>query len=56
MKYVDLSKRLVPLYLKYNTIIKPLIAEIEVRHEHFPIVIFQKRIDSIISRSSQYIY
>lgn len=42
MEYVDLSKRLVPLYLKYNTIIKPLIAEIEVRYEHFPIVIFNE--------------
>ena len=37
MEYIDLSKYLAPLYSSYNNIIKPLIAEIEVRHEHFPI-------------------
>lgn len=31
-----------PLYQRYNEIIKPLIAEIEVRFEHFPLSIFNE--------------
>lgn len=42
MKRIDLSKRLIPLYDSYNNIIKPLIAEIEIRYELFPIVIFNE--------------
>ena len=42
MEYIDLSKYLAPLYSSYNNIIKPLIAEIEVRHEHFPTAIFNE--------------
>ena len=38
----DLFERLAPLYHKYNTVIKPLIAEIEVRFESFPISVFNE--------------
>lgn len=34
--------RLQPLYHDYNTIVKPLIAEIEVRFEEFPVNIFNE--------------
>lgn len=42
MEHIDLSKHLAPLYSSYNNIIKPLIAEIEVRHEKFPTAIFNE--------------
>ena len=42
MKNIDLSTNLNPLYEAYNNVIKPLIAEIEVRYEQFPIVIFNE--------------
>lgn len=35
-------ERLTPLYNEYNDVIKPLIAEIEVRFEHFPTSIFNE--------------
>lgn len=35
-------ERLTPLYSKYNNVIKPLIAEIEVRFESFPTSIFNE--------------
>lgn len=38
----DFFERLTPLYNKYNGVIKPLIAEIEVRFESFPISIFNE--------------
>ena len=38
----DFFERLTPLYNKYNSVIKPLIAEIEVRFESFPISIFNE--------------
>lgn len=39
---VDFFERLTPLYNKFNVVIKPLIAEIEVRFEFFPISIFNE--------------
>lgn len=42
MECIDLSRRLYPLYKSYNTLIKPLIAEIEVRYEHFHIALFNE--------------
>lgn len=42
MKNIDLSTNLNPLYEAYKNVIKPLIAEIEVRYEQFPIVIFNE--------------
>lgn len=38
----DFFERLTPLYSKYNDVIKPLIAEIEVRFESFPTSIFNE--------------
>lgn len=38
----DYFERLAPLYDKYNSVIKPLIAEIEVRFESFPTSIFNE--------------
>lgn len=38
----DFLKRLAPLYNRYNEVIKPLIAEIEVRFESFPTSIFNE--------------
>lgn len=38
----DFFERLTPLYGKYNNVIKPLVAEIEVRFESFPISIFNE--------------
>lgn len=38
----DFFERLTPLYNKYNDVIKPLIAEIEVRFESFPTSIFNE--------------
>lgn len=38
----DFFERLSPLYNNYNAIIKPLIAEIEVRFEYFPTSIFNE--------------
>ena len=35
-------EQLTPLYNRYNDVIKPLIAEIEVRFESFPISIFNE--------------
>ena len=40
--YPNFFERLAPLYNKYNHVIKPLIAEIEVRFESFPISIFNE--------------
>lgn len=39
---LEFFERLTPLYHKYNDVIKPLIAEIEVRFESFPISIFNE--------------
>lgn len=39
---LEFFERLTPLYHKYNVVIKPLIAEIEVRFESFPIQIFNE--------------
>ena len=40
--YPNFFERLAPLYNKYNHVIKPLNAEIEVRFESFPISIFNE--------------
>lgn len=42
MENIDLTMTLSPLYETYNNIIKPLLAEIEVRYERFPVVIFNE--------------
>lgn len=36
------DQRIVSLYCDYNTIIKPLIAEVEARTEHFPLPLFNE--------------
>jgi len=42
LKNPDFFKDLIPLYETYNGVIKPLVAEIEVRFEKFPLSIFNE--------------
>ena len=39
---MDNSKQIIALYDDYNTIIKPLIAEVEARTEQFPLPLFNE--------------
>lgn len=36
------NKRIIALYQDYNTVIKPLIAEVEARTEQFPLPLFNE--------------
>lgn len=42
MEDIDIQPKLKNLYQTYNTVIKPLIADIEARYEEFPISIFNE--------------